>query len=89
MIARILSSCLGPSTVKVMLAIIKVKWNNVHKIEERIKKAFEAISKLGEPTKTRITDKYLQLKLNELHLAYEYQEKLYQESEEQRQIRDR
>lgn len=69
-------------------AIMKVKWNNVQKMEERIKKAFEAINKLGEPTKIAITEKYLQLKLDELHLAYEYQEKLYQEREEQRQIRE-
>ncbi len=69
-------------------AIMKVKWNNVQKMEERIKKAYEAINKLGEPTQIRISDKYLQLKLDELHLAYEYQEKLYQEREEQRQIRE-
>jgi len=69
-------------------AILKVKWNNVLKMEERIKKAFEALNKLGEPNAIVITDEYLQLKLNELHLAHEYQEKLYEEKEEQRKIRE-
>lgn len=69
-------------------AILKVKWNNVQKMEERIKKAYDAINKMGEPTQIRIVEKYLSLKLDELRLTYEYQEKLYQEREEQRQIRE-
>ena len=69
-------------------AILKVKWNNVDKMEERIKKAYEALNKLGEPNHIEITQSFLQLKLEELHAAYEYQDKLYQEKEEQRQIRE-
>lgn len=69
-------------------AIMKVKWNNISKMEERIKKAFDALNKLGEPNHIEITRSYLQLKLDELHVAYEYQDKLYQEKEEQRQIRE-
>ena len=63
-------------------AILKVKWNNALKMEERIKKAFEALNKLGEPIQIEITKEYLQLKLNELYLAHEYQEKLHEEKEE-------
>lgn len=69
-------------------AILKVRWNNVLKMEQRIKKAYEAINKLGEPTKIRITPDYFDLKLEELYLAHEHQEKLYEEKEEQRRIRE-
>lgn len=69
-------------------AILKVNWNNVQKMEEIIKKAYEAINKMGESTQIQIEKRYLDLKLEELYLAYEYQEKLYKEKEEQRQIRE-
>ncbi len=69
-------------------AILKVKWNNALNMEERIKKAFDAINKLGEPNHIELTEEYLQLKLNELYLAHEYQEKLHEEKEEQRRIRE-
>jgi len=69
-------------------AVVKVSWNNVEKMEERIRKAFEAINKMGETNQIDIVDKYLKLKLDELHLAYEYQEKLHEEKEEQRRIRE-
>jgi hypothetical protein len=68
--------------------VLKVKWNNIIKMEERIKKAFETINKLGEPNRIYITDSYLDLKIKELHLAHEYQEKKYEEKEEQRKIRE-
>ena len=69
-------------------AILKVRWNNKIRMEERIKKAYEDINKLGESVKTQISQEYLKLKLRELELAYEQQEKIYQEREEQRQIRE-
>ncbi|RLC75095.1 MAG: DUF4041 domain-containing protein [Chloroflexi bacterium] len=69
-------------------AILKVKWNNVLKMEQRIKKACRAINKLGEPTMIKIMPAYLNLKLEELYLAHERQEKLYEEKEEQRRIRE-
>lgn len=68
--------------------ISKVKWNNVKRFEERIIKAFNAINKLGQSNDVHITDKYLQLKLDELHLAYELEHKKYQEKEEERAIRE-
>lgn len=69
-------------------AILKSKWNNIDKMEERINKAFGTLNKLAEPNHIEITSQYLQLKLDELHLAHEYQEKLYEEKEEQRRIRE-
>lgn len=62
----------------------KVKWNNVSKMEERIERAYEEINKLIAPLDIKITNKYFSLKLEELHLVYERQEKLYQEKEEQK-----
>ena len=69
-------------------ATLKVRWNNVLKMEQRISKACNAINKLGEPNKIRIMPGYLNLKLAELHLAHERQEKLQEEKEEQRRIRE-
>ncbi|WP_405250704.1 DUF4041 domain-containing protein [Dokdonia sp. Asnod3-C12] len=68
--------------------ISKVRWNNVKRFEERIKKAFNAINKLGKSNNTYITDEYLKLKLDELHLVYELAHKKYQEKEEARAIRE-
>jgi multidrug efflux pump subunit AcrA (membrane-fusion protein) len=69
-------------------ALADVSWNNVTRMEERIRKAFEAINTLGEVLLISITQSYLQLKLDELHLAFEYEQKKYQEREEQRRIRE-
>lgn len=68
--------------------ISKVRWNNIKRFEERITKAFNAINKLGQSNNTFITDQYLKLKLDELHLVYELAHKKYQEKEEARAIRE-
>ncbi|GGX27937.1 DUF4041 domain-containing protein [Aquimarina muelleri] len=68
--------------------ISKVRWNNIKRFEERITKAFNAINKLGQSNNTFITDEYLKLKLDELHLVYELAHKKYQEKEEARAIRE-
>ncbi|WP_135606842.1 DUF4041 domain-containing protein [Methanococcoides sp. NM1] len=67
---------------------LKVKWNNVDKMETRINRAFEAINRMGKPNQIEISKDYLTLKLEELYLAHEYQEKKYEEKEEQRQIKE-
>ncbi|HEX8830045.1 MAG TPA: DUF4041 domain-containing protein, partial [Longimicrobium sp.] len=69
-------------------AIAKVKYNNVHVMATRIRKACEAINSLVSVQQAAITRQYLQLKLDELHLVHEYQEKLQEEKEEQRRIRE-
>ncbi|MEW5931182.1 MAG: DUF4041 domain-containing protein [Gemmatimonadota bacterium] len=69
-------------------AIAKVKYNNIHVMEARIEKAFEAINKLGDVQKCVITRDFLNLRLEELFLAFEYQEKIQAEKEEQRRIRE-
>lgn len=84
-------------TIKLMLfafngeadvAISKVKYNNVFETEARIQKSFDLVNKLGSTQQCYINTPYLNLKLEELYLAHEFQEKLYEEKEEQRQIRE-
>jgi hypothetical protein len=69
-------------------AVAKVTWNNITRLEERIRKAFEAINKLGTVLQVSITDAFLRLKLDELRLTHEYEDKRHAELEEQRQIRE-
>lgn len=69
-------------------AIAKVKYNNIHVMEARIKKAHEVINGLAQVQRCEITDAYLKLKLKELYLVHEYQEKVQEEKEEQRRIRE-
>lgn len=69
-------------------AIAKVKYNNIQVMETRIKKAYEVINGLAEVQRCEITAPYLKLKLQELYLVHEYQEKLQEEKEEQRRIRE-
>jgi len=88
MIARNVKLALRAFNGECDAAILKVKWNNITKMEERIEKAYETINKLVAPLEIRISNKYFSSKLEELHLAYEYQEKLYQEKEEQRLIKE-
>jgi hypothetical protein len=69
-------------------SILKVRWNNVITMEKRMESAFEAVNKLGTRLTIDIQRSYLKLKIAELRLAYEYQEKKHQEKEEQREIRE-
>lgn len=69
-------------------SLLKVKWDNVSKMEARINKAYEAINKLGETNHISITDEYLNVRLKELYLTHEYQEKLNEEKEEQKRIKE-
>jgi hypothetical protein len=69
-------------------ALAKVRWDNATKMEERIRKAFETINKSGEVNRSHITNQFLDLKINELRLTFEYQEKIKQEKDEQRQIQE-
>jgi hypothetical protein len=64
--------------------IAKVKWNNVNQMKERITKSFETINKIGESQTVTIQKEYLDLKIKELVLEYEYQQKRQREKEELR-----
>lgn len=69
-------------------SIAKVKYNNIGVMEARIRKAWEAINVLVGVQQCQITQAYFDLKLQELYLVHEYQEKLQEEKEEQRRIRE-
>jgi hypothetical protein len=69
-------------------AVLKVKWNNAIKMEERILKSFDAVNKLGESHHIEVARDYLIQKLNELRLTHEFHEKLYEEKEEQKRIKN-
>lgn len=68
--------------------IANVDWNNISKMEERIKKSFEAINKVYIEQGVYISNPYLDLKIKELRLAYEYKKKKKEEKDEQRAIRE-
>jgi hypothetical protein len=69
-------------------AITKVRYDNVVTMERRLEKAYADINKLGEVQRVFISRRYLDLKLAELHLVYEHREKVEEEKQEQKRIRD-
>jgi len=70
-------------------AIARVTYKNIDTMEARIQKAFETINAFGQTRSCRISKDYLRLRLQELHLVHEHQEKVQEEKEEQRAIRER
>jgi len=68
--------------------IAKMKWNSATRTIEKINKAYEAINKLGSANSIEITYEYLQLKLEQLALSHELLNKIQDEKEEQRLIRE-
>jgi len=66
--------------------IAKVKWNNASAMEERIRRAFDAINKTGTVNQIRLMPEYLAAKIEELHLTHELERKIFEEREEQRRI---
>jgi hypothetical protein len=70
------------------VAIAKVSWNNIVTMEARINRAFESINNFSETVQMTISEKYKELKLKELYLTFELEEKIYKEKEEQRKIKE-
>ncbi|WP_088104772.1 DUF4041 domain-containing protein [Halalkalibacter urbisdiaboli] len=68
--------------------ISKVKFNTVEVCEKRIRSAFNHINSLNKHNSFELTEEYLDLKLEELFLAYEYARKKQEEKEEQRRINE-
>ena len=62
--------------------VSKVKYTNYESSLERIYKSAEAISKLGATMRISITNKYLDAKIKELRLAFEYQLRKQEEKEQ-------
>lgn len=61
--------------------ISKVKFNNVERIEDRIKKVALQIDKLNTRNKISILQSYIDLKIEELHLVHEHAVKKQEEKE--------
>lgn len=69
--------------------IERVKFSNIEPSRKRTQKSYEAISKLGTMMQIRISERYYNLKLDEMDLAYEYQVKKQEDKEAQKQARAR
>lgn len=67
--------------------VSKVKYTNFDASLNKIYKSAEAVSKLGTIMHIAINSKYLDLKVKELRLAFEYQQKKQEEKEAQRAAR--
>lgn len=67
--------------------INKVKYNNFDTYKKRICSSRDAISKLGVMMGISVSPGYLKLKLDELHLAFEYQQKKQEEKEALKEAR--
>lgn len=65
-----------------------VKFSNMEKMEQRIRRSFETCNKLLKVAGMWMTDIVLERKLQELHLAHEYQMKRQEEKEAARQARE-
>lgn len=65
-----------------------VKFDNVELGEKRILKSFEACNRLGKIMDVEISRKYLSFKIDELHLAHEFQIKKQEEKEEAKRARE-
>lgn len=65
-----------------------VKFDNIELGEKRIRKSFETCNRLGRVMTVRLSEQYLNLKLDELRLAHEFQIKKQEEKEEAKRARE-
>lgn len=68
--------------------IDKVKFNNIESIRKRIRKSYDDLNRLNKKMQISITPSYLDLKLQELNLCYEYSIKKQEEKEEAKRLRE-
>lgn len=69
-------------------AMSRIKYNNVETMEKRITRSCEALNKMMRTGEYEITQDYLNLKLRELWLLYEFAQKKRDEAEEQKLIKE-
>lgn len=67
--------------------IDRVKYNNFESSLKRITASRDAISKLGNVMDISISQRYYELKIDELRLAFEYRQKKQEEKEHQKELR--
>lgn len=70
-------------------AINKVTVANIENIEKRITNSFKELNELNEPNGVRLSEKYLDSKLDETHIALEYELKKEEERDLLREQRER
>ena len=88
LIAKTVKLIIRNFNIECDICIHKVKFSNYESSEKRIIKAYEIQNELNETNSVEITRQYLNLKLKELALAYEYQMKREEEKEERRLLRE-
>lgn len=69
------------------LLIDKVKFNNIDAYIQKIKHTAEQLNKINERSTVYITDEYINLKIEELRVAYEYAKKKQEEKDRIAEIR--
>lgn len=67
-------------------AIANVRWNNVVAMEKRVSAAAAAINKENASLNLTLTDRYVDLKVDELRLTHEYREQVKREKEERAEL---
>ena len=75
--------------IETEVIINKVKHSNLEASKKRIQKSFSVLNNLYKREHVQITQGYLNLKLDEMHLAYEYEVKNQEEKEELKEARER
>lgn len=65
-----------------------VKFDNIELGEKRIRQSFDACNRLGRVMTVWLSEEYLNLKLDELRLAHEFQVKKQEEKEEAKRVRE-
>jgi len=70
------------------VCIDNVKFDNIELGEKRLRQSFETCNRLGRVMSARLSEQYLNLKLDELHLAHEFQVKKQEEKEEAKRLRE-
>jgi len=68
--------------------IDKVRWNNFEKIRSKIQSTFELINELWDTCHMQISYEFLELKIQELHLSFEYEQQRQKEKEEIRHAQE-
>ena len=72
---------------EVKSAIALANWNNIGRLNERVRRAFKEINDRGQLVKTFIDKEYLELRLKELNLTFEISELKALKKEEEREER--
>lgn len=72
---------------EVKSAIALANWNNIGRLNERVRRAFKEINERGQLVKTFINKEYLELRLKELNLSFEISELKTLKKEEEREER--